>query len=255
MAAPANRAGRSRVGFDRRQPPVIACFNRATWPLGVNFDRLLAALQRYVDLYLAPVWGTPVRIVKTNGFIKHAWAMVFLDDATTAKQGELAYHKLTPDGLPIAKIFVKTTLAAGERVSVAASHELAEMLIDPNFNLMAKGPKGICAYESSDPVEEATFRVNGIPVCDFVYPEYFEAFRKPGSTRFDYLKKVRRPFQLLPGGYQLVLRNGKWRHIFGSGAKRRRFLKEDRRDHRSELRGRTLRPVRSRQWGRILARY
>ena len=255
MAVSATRT-RARAGLDRRRAPVIACFNRAKSPLSVNLDRLLAALQRYVDVYLAPVWGTPARIVKTNGFIKHAWAMVFLDDAANVRQGELAYHNLTPNGLPIAKVFVRTTLANGEKVSVAASHELAEMLIDPGINLMSTGPGGRrYAYESSDPVEQEAFLVNGIPMCDFVYPAYFETFRKPHSTRFDHLNKVSRPFQILPGGYQLILRNGKWHPTFGSAAKRRRFRKEDRREHRSALRGQRLRPVRSRRWGRILARY
>lgn len=103
------KAGAMRAAFDRGQVPTIACFNRAKTPLGVDLDKLLAALQRYVDEHLAPVWGAPARIVKSTGFLKNAWAMVLLDNADV--QGALAYHDLMPGGLPISQVFVKTTLA------------------------------------------------------------------------------------------------------------------------------------------------
>ena len=220
------------------QGPKIACFNRASVPLGVEWDALIASLQRYVDECVAPVWGTPARLVKSRGFVKGAWAMVFQDRARD--KGTEGIHDLTPDGFPLARVFVKTTLANGDLVSVSASHELVEMLVDPAVNLMTTGPdaKAIYSYESADPVEEVTFNVNGIPMSDFVYPAYFEAFHKPGSVRFDYANQVRKPFQLLSGGYQQVFKRGRWTEIYGSPAKRKRFAREDRRDHRTERRPR-----------------
>jgi hypothetical protein len=216
--------------------PTIACFNRAKTPLGTDFDALIHALQAYVTNHVAPAWGTHARLVKSADFIKYAWAMVFLDDADAP--GALAYHDLTPDGLPQAKVFVRTTLANNETVSCAASHELVEMLVDPAVNLLCLGPDTTAAYayESADPVEELTFPVNGIPMSDFVYPEYFEAFRWPGTVRFDHLGNVRRPFEILPGGYQSVFKDGAWTEYFGSTSKRDRFTAEDRRGHRSERR-------------------
>jgi len=94
----------------------------------------------------------------------------------------------------------------------------------------------VYAYESADPVEELSYLVKGIAMTDFVYPSYFENFRKPGSVQFDRLKKVNKPFQILSGGYQIIFKNGKWSQVFGSEAKKKRFMKEDRRCHRSELR-------------------
>lgn len=38
-------------------------------------------------------------------------------------------------------------------------------------------------------------------MSDFVYPAWFESFRQPGSTQFDYQQKITQPFQLLAGGY------------------------------------------------------
>jgi hypothetical protein len=222
--------------FNQGATPTIACFNQAETPLGVDFKALIAAMQAYVDRYVAPVWGTPAKLVRSTGFLKGDWAMVFLDDAD--QPGALAYHDLTPDGLPLAKVFVKTTRDNGDLVSVSASHELVEMLVDPAINLMSTGPdpKATYAYESADPVEALSFRVNGIPMSDFVYPSYFEGFRKAGSVKFDQMNKVTRPFQILKGGYQIVFKNGKWTQIFGSPAKKKSFAREDRRGHRSEQR-------------------
>ena len=232
-------AGRKRVlgAFNQGDVPKIACFNKARTPLGVEFGALIVAMQAYVDHCVVPVWGTPAKLVKTTGFVKGAWAMVFLDDAD--QPGALAYHDLTPDGLPQSKVFVRTTLENGDLVSVSASHELVEMLVDPAINLMTTGPnaKTMYAYESADPVEALSFPVSGIPVSDFVYPSYFEDFHKPGSVRFDYMRKVMKPFQVLAGGYQIVFKNGKWGEVYGSKTKAKAFAREDRRGHRSEYRG------------------
>src|SRR6478672_5528369 len=94
--------------FGQGDIPTIACFNKATIALGVDFDDLIAAMQLYVDRHVAPVWGTPARLVKTKGFRKGAWALVFLENADSP--GAEAYHDLTPDGLPESKVFVKSTL-------------------------------------------------------------------------------------------------------------------------------------------------
>src|SRR5437870_3063142 len=105
--------------FNQGEVPRIACFNKATIPLGVDFDDLIAAMQEYVDKFIAPIWATPATLFKSTGFVKNAWAMVFLDDAD--QPGALAYHDLTPDGLPQSKVFVKTTLKNGNWTEIFAS--------------------------------------------------------------------------------------------------------------------------------------
>jgi hypothetical protein len=225
-----------RAAFNQGKPPVIACINKATADLGVNFDALIAAMQAYVTKFVAPVWGTPAKLVKATTYKQGQWAMVFYDDADV--EGALAYHDLTPGGFPLSKVFVKTTLDNGDLVSVSASHELVEMLVDPAINMMTTGPDQatMYAYESADPCEALSFKVNGIPMSDFVYPSYFEGFRKPRSTRFDHMRAITRPFQILAGGYQIIFQNGQWSNVFGSKSKAKRFAKEDRRGHRSETR-------------------
>jgi hypothetical protein len=212
----------ARARFRRPPVPKIACINKATVDLGVDFNRLVVALQTFVDRHFAPVWGTQAQLVRSREFIDGAWAMVFLDDPDAA--GLEGYHELTRHRLPLSKVFVKTTLKDGEKVSVTASHELAEMLVDPAGNLWAEGPHGL--------------------MSDFVYPAFFEVFRKPHSARFDHCRKVTRPLQLLKGGYHLVRRGGVVKEVFGSLSKARRFALEDRRQHRSTYRRRGRPPMR-----------
>jgi hypothetical protein len=227
-----------RAAFDQGQTPEIAVFNKAKTPLGLSLGALVAALQKFVDDHVVPVWGTPARLVLTDGFKKGDWGFVFLDTADAP--GALAYHDLTPDGFPLSKVFVKTIADDGASLSVAASHELVEMLVDPAINLLSAGPdpKAAYAYESADPVEadELAFQVNGFAMTDFIYPSYFESFRKPNSTKFDHQGKVSKPFQILRGGYQIVVKNGKWTQVTASTAKKKALAREDRRGHRSETR-------------------
>jgi len=143
------RAARPTFGaFNQGGVPTIACFNKASTPLGVDFDALIAAMQAFVDRCVMPVWGTPAKLVKSKGYVKGAWAMVFLDNAD--QPGALAYHDLTPDGMPQSKVFVKTTLDNHDLVSVSASHELVEMLVDPAINIMTTGPDPKVMYASDD---------------------------------------------------------------------------------------------------------
>ncbi len=225
------------------RPPRIACFNRAKIPMGVGFDALIAAMQKFVDKHLAPVWGTPAKLVKSSGFLKGAWAIVFLDSEDDASLE--GYHDLTPEGLPMSKVFVKNILKQKDQVSVAASHELAEMLVDPAANLYSTGPKAnrLYDYEVADPVEELFFQVDGIAMTNFVYPAYFETFHKRGSTRFDHMEALDLPFALHLGGYQSYFSGGKERTTWGSKAKEVRFKKEDRRGHRSEFRHKAKRTL------------
>ena len=246
------------ANFNQGVIPTIACFNKATTPLGIDLDVLISAMQSYVTNHITPVWGTPAKLIRSSDFVKDAWAIVFLDDAD--QPGALAYHELTPKGLPLAKVFVRAILDYGEPVSVSASHELVEMLVDPAINIYSTGPDILpvyayadsyplqtvpveldrihvwYAYESADPVEEETFKVDGIDMSDFVYPAYFENFRAPGSVQFDHESKVAHPFQLLPGGSHIIFTDGSFCNVFGSEAKARRFAQQDRRGHRSEAR-------------------
>jgi hypothetical protein len=222
--------------FNQGQIPVIACFDHSDVLTDAAFDKLVRVLQIYVDKHVAPAWGTPARLVKTKGFVKGAWALAFLDDVD--RPGVMAYHDLTPDGMPMSKVFVRTAEKNGESVSVMASHELVEMLVDPGTNMAVLGPDGTSFYyyESADPVEETHFNVNGFAMSNFVYPAYFESFHKRGATKFDHMGLVKKPFQILRGGYQHVFKEGEWQVLHGSPEKEVRRTTQNRGGRRGERR-------------------
>jgi hypothetical protein len=228
------RTKRGRAG-GRGAGPKIACINRARTPLGIDFHKLIRALQAFVDECLAPVWGTPATLVPSRKERPGAWTLVFLDDADRAQT--LGYHKLLKHGLPLAKVFVRPSLKHREAISVVASHELAEMLVDPGNSVWCLGPKRkFYAYEVCDAVEQVLFELDGMAMSDFLYPTYFQTIRQARPTQFDYLGKITRPFQVLRGGFALVRARGKKTVEFGSAAKERDFRTEDRRYHRSQYR-------------------
>lgn len=230
------RPVRSIVFGDFAPPPTptICLFNQAVTPLGFDLGTYAAALQLSVDQYFAPIWGTPIHVVAGQPQ-PGMWQMPFLE--TADQPGALAYHDVTPDGFPICKVFVGTIAKDNSSLSVAAAHELFESLADPMCNKWANDSSGkLYAWESCDPVEETDFPVNGFRISNFITPQWFDGFRKPGSAKFDFLGHLAKPFQLEKGGYAIVEKGGKVTQVFGSTDKERRFALEDRRMHRSETR-------------------
>lgn len=222
---------RSLLGyFDQGQVPTVSIVNAATTPVP-DLAKIMDALAQLVTGYFTPIWGVGcrLRLVGKAAIPATDWAVVLMDDADAA--GALGYHDLTPAGLPLSKVFVRTVAAAGESLSVTMSHELLEMLIDPGVQMLALGPPkkrgtalpDLYAYEVCDAVQEQDFNIGGVRVSNFVYPAYFESFRKPGSTRFDYLGRLSRPFEIAPGGYMPIIRDGRWMQVFGSAKAERGY--------------------------------
>ncbi len=187
----------------------ISVINESTVLTDADVNPVVAALQQQVTNDFRPIWGTDAVL----NFIPQGtpapagtWALVVLDDSDQA--GALGYHDLTPDGLPLGKVFAASDLKAGTSWSVTASHELLEMLADPTINLTAfvqnENTTGtLYAYEVCDACEDDRFgyQINDVLVSDFVYPAWFESFRAQGSTQFDRMNQIQNPLQLLAGGY------------------------------------------------------
>jgi hypothetical protein len=217
----------------------VACINKATVDLGVSISKLIDALQAWYSWHVKPAWGTPALQLYDAPADREPpatdWQIVFLDTADEA--GALGYHELLRNGQPISYVFVKTTIDAGELVSVTAAHELAEMAEDPFANYWAqKGDGDMYALELCDAVEENTYLVKGVPMSNFVLPTWFDMTVRPAGTKYDYLGKLKAPFSMTHGGYVITSSAGKVKEVFGSLEKEERFKREDRRGHRSEYR-------------------
>jgi hypothetical protein len=183
-------------------------------------------LQKQVTNDFAPVWGRDADLSFVPRHGKPAadvWWLVLLD--TSDQATELGYHDLTVDGLPLGKAFVLTDQQAGLQWTVTVSHELLEMLGDPDINLWAfphpdAQADRLFAYETCDACEADAlgYVIDGTLVSDFLYPAWFESFRLPGSSQFDRQSHIQEPFQIPPGGYALVydIRTGTgYQQIYG----------------------------------------
>jgi hypothetical protein len=185
----------------------VSVFNRSTVLTDDVVAKGVAALKVQLSRDFDPVWGVfaDVDFFAADAVPAKTWLLGVFDNSDQA--GALGYHDLTADGMPFGKAFAKTDQDYKTSWSVTLSHELLEMLVDPDVNLTASAPLDrtlrFYAYEVCDACEadKYGYLIDGVLVSDFVYPAWFEYFRKPKSTQFDYRKKITAPFQLLPGGY------------------------------------------------------
>ena len=187
----------------------VSVINRSTLLEDSAIMVAMEALQSQVTNDFAPVWGVDAQLtfVPQGGNPKpNTWWLVILD--TSDQAGALGYHDLTQDGLPLGKVFAQSDLDAGTSWTVTASHELLEMLADPDINLTVfvqpSATAGtLYAYEVCDACEADAYgyTIGKTLVSDFVYPAWFESFRTPHSAKFDRQGKIAQPFQLLSGGY------------------------------------------------------
>lgn len=200
----------------------IAVLNRSTVVADSMVQAITHALQHQVTAHFSPVWGIGAHVdfVPKDDLIswKGKWQLVVLD--TSDEAGALGYHDLSPEGLPLGKVFAKTDKLYGVELSVTLSHELLEMLGDPNINLCAQANNGdIYAYENCDAVEAdgLGYRTEGVLVSDFVTPAWFSE-DAPGP--YSYKNNVTKPFWLAKGGYISVFVNGSWTQRYAMTAKK-----------------------------------
>ena len=169
---------------------------------------VVAALQTQVTRDFAPVWGVDADIIfvaKGASPDPQTWWLVLLDDSDT--EGALGYHDLNPQGLPMAKVFAKTDIDNNMKWSVTASHELLEMLADPDINLTAfvqTSQMGgyMFAFEMCDAVEDDQYGydIDEVTMSDFILPSYFQ--QSIPASKWDFCGHLKGGVpNMLSGGY------------------------------------------------------
>ncbi len=200
----------------------ISVINESTLLSDSAVSAILPALQTQWNRDLASVWSVEevslALVPKSTQPAPGSYWMVFLDNSDQA--GALGYHDLTPEGLPLAKIFVETANEAGEPVNLVASHEMCEMAVDPYINCAFQDLSGyFWAGEVCDPVEapQYAYQIDGVTVSDFVTPAYFGY--EYASGPYDFKGYASGPFVVLPGGYaQVFVPRFGWIQITGDDA-------------------------------------
>ncbi|WP_052681518.1 hypothetical protein [Saccharothrix sp. ST-888] len=171
-------------------------------------EAVVPALQIQVSRDVAPVWGIDAELsyVAPKALSPQAWWLVVLDNSDQA--GALGYHDLTSNFLPLGKVFAGTDKQFGQQWTVTASHELVEMLGDPEINrVIFDQPTAttgkLYALELCDTCEAETYayKIDGTMVSDFVHPAWFQPTRTAADAQFDHGGHIKSPLELLPGGY------------------------------------------------------
>ncbi|WP_413674378.1 hypothetical protein ACEN9H_08445 [Massilia cellulosiltytica] len=155
--------------------------------------RVAAAIQQQVLAHFARDWhlsaGVAVQSEPSDGVVP---VFIVSDDL-----GGLAGFHMLKNGWPYAVV------RYGPTWSVAASHEVLELIADPTGDRTALGnwSGGPCSYvvEVCDPCQLVNYPCNGVLVSDFCLPAYYEQNPPPGS-QLSWCNAIKGPKQVLPGG-------------------------------------------------------
>jgi hypothetical protein len=180
----------------------VAVINQATSVPLEEVKTLVTALQTQVSRDLASTWGIDAQITlvdKGQTPPDSSWWLYF--DDHIREPGLLGYHDVNAVGLPMARIGIKKAREANVDWNLTASHVLLQLLANPYSNAAIFAgekifPREICRACSGD---RWGYQIDSTRVSDFVLPAWFDGFREPRSTRFDFCGHISEPFELLPG--------------------------------------------------------
>jgi hypothetical protein len=119
--------------------------------------------------------------------------IAILDNADQANA--LGYHDITPDGLPLGKVFAKLQSTTEAIVSPRLTSFWKCSAIPTPVISRPSWMTPVVDRRNSTPIvcdacETDQFgQINNMLVSDFVYPAYFESFRS-NSTQFDHANKI-----------------------------------------------------------------
>lgn len=181
---------------------------------------LLDAVQKQLDNEVLQYWGytarfnlLPMGVLNTD---KTHWKMGVFDESD--EPGDAGWHD-DESGQVIIEVF---NLGTPNDTAITISHEALESITDTDANTTVEGldPSGrpcIMYLEPADPVEDDSYAIDGIQVSNFVMPTWFKlpSVDFTPDARFDFLQKVTKEFEILPGGYmQYSYDNGKtWTEV------------------------------------------
>ena len=144
----------------------VNVINRA----GISWSRIRdfePGVLQDANSYLRSWWGGPsVRFVN-GGSAYQGWRMILT--RRWFGNGVIGEHSVDSHG-PVARVSVTAAHAYGLPVSLAVSHELNEMMVDPYVNLVTDD---CYVVEVVDPVQDVYGMMKGAAVADFVTPDWY----------------------------------------------------------------------------------
>ena len=191
----------------------------------------VAAIGKQVTENFQPEWriGAALKSVaiplkgKKAPVQKDADAVIYVgdssEDPTTGVSNALGYHSANNKKIPYGFIYLDICKQAGEVWTCTLSHEVLELLGDPDAAMTVTGPapkgKGTVYYdlEVCDPTQGDSYSIDNVVVSNFVGKKYFGLSGGTGNTNF--LKLPLKAFGVRPGGYLQYEKGGRAHQIFG----------------------------------------
>ena len=207
--------------------------NLSSQILDADFQAVVAAVGRQVTEHFQPEWGTGatlkcVRVsltCKKAPIQRDADAVIYIDDSsedpTTGVTDADGYHSANNKGIPYGFVYLDICAKAKEAWSFTLSHEVLELLADPDTALTVASPRpkrvpGTVYYdlEVCDATQGDDYLIDNVVVSNFVGKKYFGL--SGGSGKTNYLNLPLRPFGVRPGGYLQYETGSTSHHIYGS---------------------------------------
>lgn len=198
----------------------IGISNESTVLTDEQAKAAMSCLQAQVTEDFSPVYGMEAALSwleKEQKPVPGQWQFVFADNSD--QLDDLGYHETTANGDPIGFAFVKDDIADGASWTVTASHEVLEMLGDPDITTVeneyhsdgtmtfrAKEVCDVCEADSLGYTKTGHLLPDGTPFLfsDFVYPLYWNP-NAPADSRLDFCGYIKKPLDILSGGYVSIL--------------------------------------------------
>lgn len=203
---------------------IISIINHSSGKVSdAEMQTVIRAINRQVTEDFEPYWslGAKVRLEgrstahpdSQNPIDMRGDAVIYVWDKSDVP-GALGYHDRNNSGIPFGFVFLDIAQQLGEPWSVTLSHEVLELIGDPEVNLLVAGPHPAPAenrdvfhwYEMCDAVQSEVYEIDGIKVSNFILPLYFTGGDE-FEGRNDFLGTINpdgstlRSFGVNPGGY------------------------------------------------------
>lgn len=200
---------------------IIALTNESAVVSDAELDVIARAVYHQCRYHFSPAWGhnvpSIVAIPKGSGW-PPGDIVVHVKD-TSDQPGALGYHDDTSvvEGF----VFAKTDQQYGALLSVTISHEILELLADPDCQRGEQHPSSGYWYalEVGDPVEadadgyavtikDAAGASHTVTVSNFILPSWYKP-NAPGP--YDHQGQLSKPYEVRSGGYVSIWKGtGQW---------------------------------------------
>jgi hypothetical protein len=197
---------------------ILTIANISTQISAAQLQAAIAAIGRQVTENFEPEWSIGATLSGTTAPLANQQvpiqgnhdAVIYLGDSsqdpTTGVSGVLGYHFVNNANIPYGFVYLDICTQYGETWTCTLSHEVLELLGDPDAAMTITGPAPNGApsnvyydLEVADPTQGDTYNIDNVVLSNFVGRAYFGLTGGNGQTNF--LNLPLAALGVRPGGY------------------------------------------------------